>query len=353
MARGSFSRTVARAAASGGSKGYKAKAPRGWYAMLSAIVLGGFALIGYSRYELNYVAPATPPTASDHWYAALSFDVCGTIEPDIAANTNITTVGIRTFGNGIIDIDPGAVSKPSLFTGKHATLGNFVAHYSGLVLSSTVLGLPNPKYKAPIVTTTTTTAATTTTAVTTPTSKSQSTATTTSGSKAKSTASTTTAAAKSKSTATTTSGSKAKSTASTTTTTAAPITKPLVSNGESCNRSLGPDTGTGRVLLEVWPSPTAKKGKIYHGNPSNLALKNGQMITIGFVPKSVTSLPEPKSKATLVNDLGGLTNSGLAAQNKLKKALQASTKPTKSPVSTTKTASKAAPKPSGSKKKKS
>lgn len=328
MARGSFSRTVARAAASGGSKGYKAKAPRGWYAMLSAIVLGGFALIGYSRYELNYVAPATPPTASDHWYAALSFDVCGTIEPDIAANTNITTVGIRTFGNGIIDIDPGAVSKPSLFTGKHATLGNFVAHYSGLVLSSTVLGLPNPKYKAPIVTTTTTTAATTTTAVTTPTSKSQS-------------------------TATTTSGSKAKSTASTTTTTAAPITKPLVSNGESCNRSLGPDTGTGRVLLEVWPSPTAKKGKIYHGNPSNLALKNGQMITIGFVPKSVTSLPEPKSKATLVNDLGGLTNSGLAAQNKLKKALQASTKPTKSPVSTTKTASKAAPKPSGSKKKKS
>jgi hypothetical protein len=84
------------------------------------------------------------------------------------------------------------------------------------------------------------------------------------------------------------------------------------------------------VLVEVWSSPKAK-GKIYKGNPNNLRLANGQMITLGFVPQSVTSLPEPKSKATLESDLqpngssGALGASGSAAQSKLKKALESTT----------------------------
>ncbi len=295
MARGSFSKTVARAAASGGSKGYKAQAPRGWYMMLSLIVIGGFALIGYSRYEHNYVPPAVPPTAADHWYAALGFDVCGTVEPALAANPNISSVGIRTFGNGIIDIDPGAVSKPSLFTGKHATLGNFVAHYKGLVLSSSVLGLPNPAHAA-------SSSVTTTTSIKTP------------GAKKK---------------------AKTTSTSSTTTTTAAPLTKPLVANGQTCTPSLGSERGAGRLLTEVWASPTAK-GKIYKGNPNNLRLYNGQMITLGFVPKTVTSLPEPNSRGTLISDIQPNGSSGAAAQSKLKKALESTTTAAKSTSSVTK-----------------
>jgi|GEM_PF-273546 len=319
MARRSFSRTVARAAASGGSKGYRARAPRGWYAMLSVILLGGFALIGYSRYELNYKAPALAPTTADHWYSALSFDVCGTVEPNIPANANASTIGIRTFGNGIIDIEPSAASKPSIFTGKHATLGTFVANYSGLVLSSTVLGLPNPNYKPSA---TTTTLATTTTSKST-TTKAGATTTTKVGVTTTTKAGTTTTLATTPTSKSTTTKTKS-ATKSTTTTTAAPITKPLVSNGESCTPSLGPDKGVGHVMLEVWPSPTAK-GKIYKGNPSNLRLKNGQMITVGFVPQSVKSLPEPASKSIMITDLGGLTNSGTAAQAKLKKALESTT----------------------------
>jgi hypothetical protein len=144
MSRGSFSRTVARAAASGGSRAYRGRSPRGWYGLVTMICALGVFLIVYSRNEYlhPYHAPAVPPTASDHWYAALGIDLCGKMQPNLPANPDFSSVGIRTAGDGVILVAPGAVSNSSSYTGKHDTLGTFASSYTGMTLTSTSLQLP-------------------------------------------------------------------------------------------------------------------------------------------------------------------------------------------------------------------
>jgi hypothetical protein len=109
----------------------------------------GISLIVYSRNErLHPVVKATEgPTATDVWQAAIGFDICGKLQTDLPASTNISTVGLRTFGNGLIDIDPGASTTPADFEGKKATLGLFVKDYQGLTLTSTSLKLPGTGQK--------------------------------------------------------------------------------------------------------------------------------------------------------------------------------------------------------------
>lgn len=281
MAKGSFGRTVARAAASGGSRGYRARSPIAWYALLTAIVIAGVGLIVYSRYERQHpsssAATSVPPRKGDHWYAALAFDVCGRVQPALAPNTNLSSIGIRTYGDGIIDIDPGAASTPAAYEGANATLGTFVAHYRGLLLSATTLGLPTAA--ASVLTTTT--------------SPSTSSTTTTTSPKTGTTGTKSTAAAK---------AAKATTTTSSTTTTTLPITKPLLTSGASCTSSLGPLHGRAVLQVKVWSSPTAK-GALLKGDPTALELANGQMITVAFVPPG-SSIPEPPSKAVLLGDLG-------------------------------------------------
>ncbi len=264
MAKGSFGRTVARAAASGGSRGYRARSPRSWYVLLFVIVVAGVGLIAYSRYERQHPATAAngpAPHAGDHWYAALAIDVCGKMQANLVAQPNLSSVGIRTFGDGIIDINPGVAKTPSNFEGLKATLGTFVANYPGLVLTSTALGLPTAAATAP---TTTTTAATTTTI------------------KSSSSSSTTTTAA--------------------TTTTTVPITQPLLLAGGSCSARLGPLHGKAVLEVKTWSSPTAK-GVRFSGSPSQLKLANGEMITVAYVPAG-SNIPAPPSRATLISDLG-------------------------------------------------
>ena len=145
MSRGSFGRTVARAAASGGSKSYRARPPVLWYASIVVIVAVGIFLIVYSRNQAFTRAAASPnaPTATDNWYTALGFDVCGTVEANLPANTNLPAAGIRTFGDGIVNTNPGSVTNSSAFTGAKATLGTFVSTYGNhLSITASELVLP-------------------------------------------------------------------------------------------------------------------------------------------------------------------------------------------------------------------
>lgn len=144
MPRSSFARTVARAAASGGSKSYRAQRPRAWYALMTLIVVLGVGLIVYSRNQKNSSATgaAVAPTATDHWVSALGIDLCGSVQADLPPSANLTTVGLRTFGNGLIDINPGAVSASAAYEGANATLGNFALNYSGFTLSNTSIQVP-------------------------------------------------------------------------------------------------------------------------------------------------------------------------------------------------------------------
>jgi hypothetical protein len=79
-----------------------------WYASLAMICLLGVALIVYSRYERQHPAAAPPPAVGTHWYQALGFDVCGTVQPNLPANPNASTSpvpGIRTDGDGALTSD--------------------------------------------------------------------------------------------------------------------------------------------------------------------------------------------------------------------------------------------------------
>ena len=294
MSRGSFGRTVARAAASGGSKSYRARPPVLWYAAIVVIVLGGSGLIAYSRNEaLHRTTPASQaPTTSDNWYTAFALDVCGTLQHPLPANTNLTSAGIRTFGDGIININPGSVANSSAFTGSHATLGTFVSTYGhGLTLTRSELAIPLPGAV---------TAATTTTTSTTTTSTTTAKGVTTTTPKAKGTAATTTTATGGTA-GTGTKGSTGKAAKRARTPT---ITPPAVHRyvaGSTC--------ATGRyagrkatIVVKTWSSPTAT-GRYFTGDPSTIRLTNGGMITVAFVPAG-SAIPVPGSRSTLLQDLG-------------------------------------------------
>jgi len=150
MSRGSFGRSVARAAASGGGKAYRARRPVAWYLMMIAICVVGTSLIVYSRQERLHppaAKAAEGPAANDHWYVALGIDICGTVQPNLPKNPNLTSTGLRTFGDGLINIEPAAATsgKPANFEGAKATLSNFAAHYPGFTLTRTSIKLPGQK----------------------------------------------------------------------------------------------------------------------------------------------------------------------------------------------------------------
>lgn len=147
MARGSFGRTVARAAASGGSRSYRARPPLLWWMLMIVIVVGGVGLVAYSRYEVEHPsASSVGPTLTDNWQAALGIDICGKIEPNLPVSPTLS-VGLRTFGNGLIDAAPDVSSTPTKFEGTKANLGLFAKNYKGFTLTSTEIGYPGKHEK--------------------------------------------------------------------------------------------------------------------------------------------------------------------------------------------------------------
>jgi hypothetical protein len=129
---------VARAAATGGSRTYRGQRPMKWYMSLVLIVLLGVALVAYSRYERQHPT-TTPPAIGTVWFAAIAWDVCGTVQPDLPQNPNLATnPGIATPGLGVISIAPTKAKD----AGANATLGRFVDGYPKLVLTPNALRLP-------------------------------------------------------------------------------------------------------------------------------------------------------------------------------------------------------------------
>jgi hypothetical protein len=114
--------------------------PVRWYGSLVLIVLVGVAVVAYSRYERQHPVAGTQPVAGTHWYAALAFDVCGTLQRTLPANPNEATAapGLHTLGDGVIQITPANPADE----GDNATLGRFVQTYPGLRLTSSALGIP-------------------------------------------------------------------------------------------------------------------------------------------------------------------------------------------------------------------
>jgi hypothetical protein len=282
-----FSRRVARAASVGGGRTYRRQTPIGWYALLMLICVLGVGLIAYSRYEASQPKAAatktntTPPTSQNLWTVGFALDVCGKVK-NLPAST--TSGPFTTNGQGLVAIEPKLASLPATASGKNAVL-NALLVGAGISLTNTNLTVAPP----PSATTTTTTTSPSTTTSTTTASNSSST-------------STSSPSSSTSSTSTTTASSSTSSTSSSTTTSSLPAAK-TYTNGQSC------EGGKGRVEAEVWKSPSAKKGKIYTKNAASIRFKDGQLITLAFLPKGA-SIPKPASAKqvsdALISNPGGL-----------------------------------------------
>jgi hypothetical protein len=139
MASDSTGKWVARAASTGGGRTYRGQAPINWYASLVVIVIVGLLLVGFSRYQRTHpsTSSAGAPTTTDTWHVALGIDVCGTMQPNLPANTSSTS-GLTADGTVVVTVSPKNKSE----SGGNATLGKFVSEYKGLTLTSTTFQYP-------------------------------------------------------------------------------------------------------------------------------------------------------------------------------------------------------------------
>jgi hypothetical protein len=80
---------------------------------------------------------AVQPVVGQTWHAALSFDICGTVEPVLPASPS-TATGLTTSGSGVLVIAPTTGAQ----AGNHATLGKFATAYTGLTLTDTSVHYP-------------------------------------------------------------------------------------------------------------------------------------------------------------------------------------------------------------------
>ena len=141
MARSSSGKSVARAAATGGGTTYRGQMPVNWYAALVIIVVVGLGSIALAKYNYNKVPAGRRAHGGTTWHAALSFDICGTIEPALPASPSSATTGLTTTGSGVLFVAP----KTSAEAGNNATLGKFADGYTGLTLTNTKLTYPSTK----------------------------------------------------------------------------------------------------------------------------------------------------------------------------------------------------------------
>jgi hypothetical protein len=138
MAGSNSGRSVARAAATGGGATYRGQMPVNWYAALVVIVLVGLGSVALAKYNYNRTAPAVEPTTNTTWHAALAFDICGTMEPVLAASPPGGTTGLTSAGSGVLVVAPRSSSE----AGANATLGKFASGYTGLTLTNTTVQYP-------------------------------------------------------------------------------------------------------------------------------------------------------------------------------------------------------------------
>jgi hypothetical protein len=145
MARSSSGKSVARAAATGGGTTYRGQMPVNWYAALVVIILVGIGSIALAKYNYNQAPTVVEPAVGTSWHAGLAFDICGTMEPALAASPSSATTGLTSAGNGVLLIAPKTAGE----AGNNATLGKFAEGYTGLTLTNTTLKYPSTTTTAP------------------------------------------------------------------------------------------------------------------------------------------------------------------------------------------------------------
>jgi hypothetical protein len=112
--------------------------PVNWYAALVLIVLVGIGSVVLARHNYDKKPSTTPPAVGQTFHAALSFDVCGKVQPALPATASGSSNGLTTTGSGVLLIAPKSGSE----AGRNATLGKFAKETLGMVVSNTTLQYP-------------------------------------------------------------------------------------------------------------------------------------------------------------------------------------------------------------------
>lgn len=105
-------------------------------------------------------------------------------------------------------------------------------------------------------------------------------------------------------------------------------------NGQTCEGK------PGQIQVETWSNPTKETGTRYKGNPQDLLLENGQLITVAFLPEGA-SIPKPGG-TTVTAVLDGMTAAAQKSETTTTQASTATTTAVTVPVTSATTATTAA-----------
>ena len=142
MAQSQSGKWVAKVGSTGGGKSYRSQRPTNFYAAIAAIVNIGLVSVFFARheYQSNRAATTTTgvtPIAGSTTFASLAFDVCGKLQPSLAASPS-TTPPLTAQADGVVKLAP----KTAAEAGTNATVARFAKDYPGLTISSNKLVLP-------------------------------------------------------------------------------------------------------------------------------------------------------------------------------------------------------------------
>ena len=136
MPKPSAARKVTRVARTGGGRTKRGQTSWFFPTLIVVTALAGTFLIAFSRAE-RQPDTSRPRIGSDHWHAAIGFDICGTFAAPVPDNGQ-DPLGIHTHGDGIVHVHPFS----SQSAGKNAILKVWFDTV-GAKVTSTQIKLPN------------------------------------------------------------------------------------------------------------------------------------------------------------------------------------------------------------------
>ena len=135
MAKSTSGKWVSRVGASGGGKTYRKNRPINYYGVLAILTILGLMTVIYSRYEYQNPASEVPPVVGQTWYAAISGQVCGGVQPFVAKDPNALTAGFNMLDKNVLAISPRSPEQ----AGNNATFQKFLDEHPTLDVSANSL----------------------------------------------------------------------------------------------------------------------------------------------------------------------------------------------------------------------
>ena len=140
MAQSQSGKWVSRVGSTGGGRNYRSRRPLNFYGVIAIIVVLGLLSIFWARHEYkNSASPSLlPPLAGTTSYVALGFDVCGTLQSPLPAQSHDHRAAQRPVAQGVVQVAPTTKAQ----AGTNANVAALAAGYPGLTITSTKLALP-------------------------------------------------------------------------------------------------------------------------------------------------------------------------------------------------------------------